>query len=309
MRWWRIVHHTIVWTGRRLAQRVTHSPAPPDGPLERGYVQSDGTRIHYMLQGSGEPVLLVHGYGVSANINWKMPGIWSALAREFRVIALDVRGHGRSGKPHDVDQYGLRMVDDVVRLMDHLGLSQAHLVGYSMGGFILLHLLARQPHRFLSAVLGGSGGIRPNWPLWDWSEELACHLDRGFNYPQANIAAASKALLRPLTAAEKMLIRSLPDSNDPRAMAAVIRSWRHLSVSDAQLQTNAIPTLLVHGTDEFPGMVEYIAQLHNVLPMSELRTIAGTDHFDTVLCPDFLRIIHEFLTRRSTSFSPRSNLT
>ena len=130
---------------------------------------------------------------------------------------------------------------------------------------------------------------------------MASLLDQGMDYPQANIAAAATALHRPLTGLEKALIRSLPDSNDPLAMSAVIKSWRYLQVTDDQLQHNCTPTLLVYGTEEFPGMVEYIQQLGTVLPKAELHAISGTNHFDTVLCPEFLQAVKEFLIRRVAS--------
>ncbi len=303
MKWLRNINRTIKWTGRILMKRATLPTLPADATNERGILEVDGARIYYVIQGAGQPVVLVHGYGVSASINWKMPGILPELARDFRVIAMDVRGHGRSDKPHDVGQYGTKMADDVQRLMDHLQLPQAHLVGYSMGGFILLNLLVSHPERFLSATLGGSGGIRPTWPLWSWSEELASLLDQGMDYPQANIAAAATALHRPLTGLEKALIRSLPDSNDPLAMSAVIKSWRDLQVTDDQLHDNCTPTLLVYGTAEFPGMVEYIQQLGTVLPKATLHAISGTNHFDTVLCPEFLQAVKDFLIRRAQACS------
>ncbi len=296
MKWLRNINRTIRWSGRILVGRIRRPALPTDAVNERGVLAVDGTRIHYVVQGTGPPVVLVHGYGVSASINWKMPGILLELARDYRVVAMDVRGHGHSDKPHDVDQYGVCMTDDVLRLMDHLQLPQAHLIGYSMGGFILLKLMVTNPERFLSAVLGGSGGIRPSWPLWNWSEELASLLDQGLDYPRANIAAAATALHRPLTGLEKALIHSLPDNNDPLAMSAVIKSWRRLLVTDDQLRENQIPTLLVYGTEEFPGMVEYIRQLKTVLPQSQSHEIEGTNHFDTVLCPEFLDTLRQFLT-------------
>ena len=80
-----------------------------------GYFDSDGVRIHYAVYGAGEPVVLVHGYGVTADINWRLPGLIPAFAKRYQVNVLDVRGHGRSGKPHDPAQYGVKMSEDVVR--------------------------------------------------------------------------------------------------------------------------------------------------------------------------------------------------
>ena len=77
--------------------------------------------------------------------NWKLPRVFQKLSKRYRVIALDNRGHGKSDKPYDPAQYGLELVDDVVRLMDHLGIAKAHVVGYSLGGFITLKLALRHP--------------------------------------------------------------------------------------------------------------------------------------------------------------------
>ncbi|HEX72751.1 MAG TPA: alpha/beta fold hydrolase, partial [Candidatus Hydrogenedentes bacterium] len=88
------------------------------------YFDSNGVRIHYTVEGAGDPVILVHGFAANADLNWRLPGVTKALAKEFRVIALDNRGHGLSDKPHDPQQYGAEMIEDVVRLMDHLGIEK-----------------------------------------------------------------------------------------------------------------------------------------------------------------------------------------
>jgi len=72
---------------------------------------------------------------------------------------MDCRGHGMSAKPHDPSQYGIEMVNDVIRLMDHLEIKQAAIVGYSMGGSIAMKMLTEHPGRFRAAVIGGSLGF------------------------------------------------------------------------------------------------------------------------------------------------------
>src|ERR1700742_2570354 len=94
---------------------------------------SAGVKIHYIVEGQGEPVVLIHGYAASIATNWGAPGIVKKLSENYQVIALDKRGHGQSDKPHDAAAYGPVMFEDVLRLMDHLKLKKAHIVGYSMG--------------------------------------------------------------------------------------------------------------------------------------------------------------------------------
>jgi pimeloyl-ACP methyl ester carboxylesterase len=96
---------------------------------------SAGVPIYFEDRGAGDPVVLVHGFASNADNNWGVTGWLDLLARSYRVVALDCRGHGKSGKPHDVADYaGTIMEDDVVRLMDHLSIRRALLMGYSMGG-------------------------------------------------------------------------------------------------------------------------------------------------------------------------------
>lgn len=96
---------------------------------------SDGVQIHYVDQGSGEPVLLIHGFTADLRVNWVGPGLYAGLRDAgYRVIAYDSRGHGRSEKPDDPAMYGLVEVQDAVRLLDHLGIPSVHVVGYSRRG-------------------------------------------------------------------------------------------------------------------------------------------------------------------------------
>lgn len=120
---------------------------------------SNGVPIHYSIAGKGEPVVLIHGLSANARVNWELPGTTETLAKHYEVISLDCRGHGKSGKPQSEDQYGLQMVEDVVRLMDHLHIAKAHVVGYSMGGMIVLKMLALHPDRVSTAILGGMGWL------------------------------------------------------------------------------------------------------------------------------------------------------
>ena len=103
---------------------------------EDRYFNSGDVKLHYTVEGTGEPVILVHGFAGSIGTNWRTPGVVKGLSDAYQVIALDNRGHGQSEKPHNPAAYGKEMVDDVIRLMDHLNISKAHIVGYSRGGVI-----------------------------------------------------------------------------------------------------------------------------------------------------------------------------
>jgi pimeloyl-ACP methyl ester carboxylesterase len=83
--------------------------------------------------------------------------VWQELAKQYRVIALECRGDGESDKPHDPGKYSKQHAEDVVRLLDHLKIQKAHIVGYSMGTIIAGWLMVSHPDRILSAVCGGRG--------------------------------------------------------------------------------------------------------------------------------------------------------
>jgi pimeloyl-ACP methyl ester carboxylesterase len=119
---------------------------------------SDGVCIHYQEAGEGAPVVLLHGYTSCCDASWFADGMAKELARTHRVIGIDARGHGRSEKLHDPAKYdGDRMPRDVIEVLDALGVEKAHFHGYSMGGGIVAHLMARHPGRFITAGFGGSG--------------------------------------------------------------------------------------------------------------------------------------------------------
>src|SRR5215471_12978336 len=104
------------------------SPLAVGQDLQDKFFNSNGVRIRYVEQGTGETVVLVHGLGATAD-NWINSKVFQQLAKDYRVIALDCRGHGKSDKPHEPKQYGQEMALDVVRLLDYLKIKQAHIVG------------------------------------------------------------------------------------------------------------------------------------------------------------------------------------
>jgi pimeloyl-ACP methyl ester carboxylesterase len=109
---------------------VTYAAMLPTTALAQDkFFDSNGVRLRYVEQGQGQPIVLLHGNGNTLQ-SWIDAGVFQNLAADFRVIALDARGHGKSGKPRDPKQYGPEMAKDVVRLLDHLGIPKAHIIGY-----------------------------------------------------------------------------------------------------------------------------------------------------------------------------------
>ncbi len=125
-----------------------------DKPKDSYFTTKDGVKIHYIVQGKGTPVILIHGYTGSAQGNWFSNGVAEALVRNHMVVAIDCRNHGKSDKPVP---NGPGKAEDVIEMMDHLKIQKAHFHGYSMGGGIVGRLLALIPDRMITASFGGSG--------------------------------------------------------------------------------------------------------------------------------------------------------
>jgi len=126
---------------------------------------SGGVKIAYTDQGSGSAVLLIHGLHGSGAANWTLPGITAALAENQRVIVMDVRGHGKSDKPGTSAEYGMKMAEDVIALLNQLEIRRAHLVGYSMGGLIAMKTAVLHPTRVQSLLMCGMGWLKEGGAL------------------------------------------------------------------------------------------------------------------------------------------------
>ncbi|HLJ54524.1 MAG TPA: alpha/beta fold hydrolase, partial [Chthonomonadaceae bacterium] len=143
------------------------------------YFDSKSVKIRYIVQGKGEPVVLIHGY--TSNIEAQWGKLLEPLSENYKVIALDCRGHGKSDKPTDAKMYGREMGEDVVRLMDHLHVAKAHLVGYSMGAYIAYGLMLIHPDRILTVTLGAGGGI-PEASFTDLTKAIADSIEKNRSF-------------------------------------------------------------------------------------------------------------------------------
>jgi len=141
-------------------------------PASAQSFDANGVRLHYIVEGNGQPVVLIHGLHSSIRMNWQMPGVISTLSKNYQVIALDLPGHGESDKPASEAAYGAEMVEDLVRLLDHLNIKRAHIVGYSMGGMIAMKLMAKHQDRVLSGIVGGMGWLREGSALQSFWERI-----------------------------------------------------------------------------------------------------------------------------------------
>ena len=261
------------------------------------FFDSHGVQIRYVEQGAGDPILLIHGYTRSIETNWIDPGVFQNLARDHRVIAFDLRGHGKSGKPYDPAAYGGEMVSDALRLMDHLGLRRAHIVGYSLGAIITAKLLTTNPDRFLTATLGGQAGYR-NWkPEYDQSAlRNAAELEG--EVPFRGLVVSMNPRDEPALSEEQIRAKSaaLAAVNDVKALAAYQRGGsRDLNSTDDEVAKITVPVLAVMGSvDNVPS----VQQLQKLLPSLKVVIIDGATHAGdrtAIRRPEFVAAIREFI--------------
>jgi len=224
---------------------------------------SDGIRLAFIDEGAGDPVLLIHGFASSARTNWVEPGWVSLLTRSgFRVIAVDNRGHGGSDKLYDRALYSAPlMAEDARRLLDHLGISRADVMGYSMGARITAFLSLAHPGRVRSAIFGGLGGnmIRPM---------------AGTGPIAAALEASSIDEVKNPTARTFRAFAERTHS-DLKALAACIRGSRD-PITREMVASLACPVLVATGTDDvIGGQAEGLAAL---IPGAQALPIPRRDH-------------------------------
>ena len=119
------------------------------------YFGNEGIKLYYEVEGEGPPVLMLHGLTGSIEESWRQTNWVENLKDRYRLILLDCRGHGKSDKPRGSSYYGQKMVEDVVKLLEHLSIDKANIFGYSMGANITFQLLMTKPEIIICAILGG----------------------------------------------------------------------------------------------------------------------------------------------------------
>jgi pimeloyl-ACP methyl ester carboxylesterase len=223
----------------------------------------DNIETAYLDEGEGEPVVLVHGFASTKEVNWVNPGWVSTLkAAGRRVIALDNRGHGRSARLYEPGAYHTSLLaSDVAALMDHLSIGRADVMGYSMGARITAFLALEHPERVRSAVLGG----------------LGIKLVEGVGLPETIAVALEAPSLADVTDPQGRMFRAFAEQtgSDRHALAACIRGTRQ-TLTAAQVGAIRAPVLVAVGTkDPIAGSAEALADL---IPGAKALPIPDRDH-------------------------------
>lgn len=239
--------------------------------------------IAYLDEGDGDPIVLVHGFASTKEVNWLHPGWVSTLTRDGRrVIALDNRGHGASAKLYDPSAFhSATMADDVRALLDHLKIERADVMGYSMGARITAFLTVKNPERVRSAIFGG----------------LGIRLVEGVGLPESIADALEAPSLDDVRDPTGRLFRIFADQtkSDLPALAACIRGSRQ-TLSRAEVAAIRVPVLVAVGTkDPVAGSAQELAAL---IPGARALDIPGRDHMLAVGDRVFKAGVIDFLNHR-----------
>jgi pimeloyl-ACP methyl ester carboxylesterase len=263
---------------------------------------SNGVKIRYVTEGKGEAVVLIHGWMADSSMWGKDKFGETKLdtkgAEGFQVIAIDCRGHGKSDKPHDAEKYGPEMAEDIVRLLDHLKIDKAHLVGYSSGAFLAGKVAATHPKRVRSIIYAGQAPIIDNGKKPTDAaqiEAFAIPAESGKDMGAYILAMTPKGKEKPTEKQASSLAYFLFKGKDVKAFAAAGRGFKHLGVKIEDLKKCEAPILFLHGSEESDDVKDHVKAVQKLLDRGEIKLIEGGDHITTLMKPAFGEKLMEFL--------------
>lgn len=229
------------------------------------FLLNDGIKINYMIEGKedGECLVLQHGFFGSIE-DWYDFGYVNNLKRNFKLILIDARGHGKSDKPHSSRQYSLYLrAQDVIKVLDAEKIDQCHYLGYSMGGWISFGLMKWFKQRFHSFILDA---VHP------YENDMLSMRDSVTTLnswvPQHNVS-------------EELKSRFL--MNDRQALLAAIEEAR--TDNSDLLRNISVPCLMMDGEND--PMYEKVKESSKLSKMIEFVTIPGADHWSSLYMSDF----------------------
>jgi pimeloyl-ACP methyl ester carboxylesterase len=246
--------------------------------------RKDDVEIAYLDEGEGEPIVLIHGFASTKEVNWLLTSWVTTLTKVGRrAIALDNRGHGASTKLYDPAAYhSAIMAEDVRALLDHLEIERADLMGYSMGSRIAAFLSVEHPARVRSAILGG----------------LGIRLVEGVGLPESIAEALEAPTVADVKDPTRRTFRVFAEQtrSDLRALAACIRGSRQ-TLSRAEVASIMAPVLVAVGTkDKVAGDAHELAVL---IPRARALDIPDRDHMLAVGDKVFKAAAIDFLNQRA----------
>lgn len=276
-------------------------PVRASGGLSTGYAESGNARLYYQVTGEGPPLVLLHGGFLDSRM-WD-PQV-DAFAAHFRVIRYDARNHGRSkGVPGEFTHYG-----DLLALLDHLEIPEAHLVGLSLGGRTIIDFAIAHPDRVSTLVLAspGAGG-------YEFRSETLKHNGEGMRraFEAGDLAGVVEHFQRSWTDGPQRSPEEVDPTvrNEVRDMAlATVEAWNRECVAKdleppaiGRLDEIRARTLVVLGDLDMPGILEIGEAIARDVPGARVVTLEGVAHMVNLEAPgDFNRLVVQFLAAPRT---------
>jgi len=277
----------------RLLSALLSSSLLSGAPLaEEGTFEADGVKLHYATEGKGEPLVLLHGW-IADSTMWGRDAegrvkLDAKGAEGFQLIALDCRGHGRSGAPREPEKYGVELAQDIVRLLDHLGLPKAHLLGYSSGAFIAGKFAALHPERVLSVVFAGQAPLVTGSPMsFSEVEFLAQIVAEGGELGEYVLGITPAGWPRPTPEQAQAYADFLFAGKDIEGIVLAGMSFPKLEVTREELARCTAPMLFMHGGKESEHVKGRVASVHALLGRGEVFVLPAGDHMTTLMQPEF----------------------
>jgi pimeloyl-ACP methyl ester carboxylesterase len=267
----------------------------PFSPLKvrRGYCRPDAHDLYYEIAGQGPPLLLIHGLGGSTR-DWGLQ--LPALTGSFRVISIDLRGHGRSSRP--ATGYTIpTFAADTARLLGALSIPAAHVMGISLGGMVALQLALDFPDLVRGLVIVNS---TPELPRDRWRQRLELGqrllVTRLFGMTWTARMLARRLFPREDQRTLRQGFERRWAENDPRIYLATVKGMSGWSVT-RRLSCLAAPTLIVAARQDFIPMEAKQICLDRI-PRAELAVVEDSGHATPADQPEvFNRVVLDFLAR------------
>lgn len=255
------------------------------------HFEHDGCSLHYEEYGQGPPLLLLHGLGSSCrDWEYQIP----VLAEQYRVIAMDMRGHGRSDKPRE--RYSIRgFAGDVEALIEHLNLGPVHVVGLSMGGMIGFQLAVDQPHLLKSLCVVNSAPqvkVQNANDVWQYAKRWG--LARLLSMETLGKAIGRNLFPKPEQDDLRRKIASRWAENDKRAYLASFDAIVGWGVQQ-KLARITCPTLIISADRDYTPVSLKEAYV-KLIPHAKLVVIKDSRHATPLDQPEeFNRVVLEFI--------------
>jgi pimeloyl-ACP methyl ester carboxylesterase len=263
------------------------------------FFDSNGVRIRYVEQGQGPAIVLMHGYTGTADRHFLANGVFANLAKDHRAIAIDLRGHGKSGKPATPSAYGRQMALDVVRLLDHLEIQRAHVIGYSLGAMIAGRLATLHPERLMSIAYIAALPLRnTDTYMENFAKTSIKELESDMPFKSLAIALQPPGAKPPSDDEIRKAVAPLVAANDVKALAALWRGYKGLALSREQLQAITVPSIVIVGSEDMNAAG--VPELNKTDPQIQTVVVQDAQHGGpegVMRKPEFMTTLRGFLAK------------